>query len=502
MPQQVRPSHEDPVVEGASGLVGGPLGRHVATGRRGRLASPLVLLLIGTAFTVGLGYLQKYPCRSHPWTHGYQYTRMCYSDVFALYFAEGLNEGKVPYRDHPVEYPVLTGTVMWTASELVPAYTKVVDVVLPRPSPTAAFFDLTALMMLGGALVTTVALVRSAGHRPWDVALFAFAPVVVLHAVTNWDLLAVAFATLGIACWARRRPVLAGVCIGLGTAAKLYPILFLIPLLALCYRAGRVRDGLTTAATAVGTTLAVNVPFFFFSGRLLDPAEGDCHGYFQPERAWWQFINLNRCRVADWDSLWYAAQHWIQQKRPFGADPGFFFHRSTLNKWSAVLFVVAVCGIVALALVAPRRPRLPQLLFLTLSAFLLVNKVWSPQYVLWLVPLVALARPRWRMFLVWQATEVWLLFMRFFFFIHNDGLSAQPAKNIGVEPIWFLTAVGLRDAMLVVLMGSVVREIWQPHLDVVRRTGADDPAGGVLDEAEDRWEEPADSERLVPSGAM
>jgi len=356
--------------------------------------------------------------------------------------------------------------------------------------------------MLGGALATTVALVRSAGHRPWDAALFAFAPALVLHGLTNWDLLAVALASLGVACWARRRPGLAGVCIGLGTAAKLYPILFLIPLLALCYRAGRMRHGLTTAKTAAITAFAVNVPFFFFSGRLLDPNEGECHGLFQPERAWWQFINLNRCRSADWDSLWYAAQYWIEQKRLFGADPGFHFRWETLNVWSAVLFFVALCGIVGLALTAPRRPRLPQLLFLTLSAFLLVNKVWSPQYVLWLVPLAALARPRWRMFLAWQVSEAWLLFTRFYFFIHNDALQADPPTDVGLKAPVFLYSVVLRDVLLVLLMGLVVSEIWRPHLDVVRRTGADDPAGGVLDEAEDRWEQPAGSEWLVPSGAM
>lgn len=41
-----------------------------------------------------------------------QYTRFCYTDVLALYYAERLNEGAVPYRDHPVEYPVLTGYFM------------------------------------------------------------------------------------------------------------------------------------------------------------------------------------------------------------------------------------------------------------------------------------------------------------------------------------------------------------------------------------------------------
>src|SRR5260370_31058411 len=57
------------------------------------------------------------------------------------------------------------------------------------------------------------------------------------------------------------------------------------------------------------------------------------------------------------------------------------------------------------ALAAPRRPRLPQLCFLFLAAFLMTNKVWSPQYVIWLVPLAVLARPRLWPYLLWQLAE-------------------------------------------------------------------------------------------------
>ena len=62
-----------------------------------------------------------------------------------------------------------------------------------------------------------------------------------MHAFTNWDLLAVALTTLGMWAWARRRPVLAGVLLGLGVAAKLYPLLLLGALFLLCLRAGRLR---------------------------------------------------------------------------------------------------------------------------------------------------------------------------------------------------------------------------------------------------------------------
>lgn len=65
-----------------------------------------------------------------------------------------------------------------------------------------------------------------------------------------------------------------------------------------------------------------------------------------------------------------------------------------VNTVSLALFLLACAAIALLALAAPRRPRLPQLCFLFVAAFLLINKVWSPQYVIWLAPLVVLARPR------------------------------------------------------------------------------------------------------------
>jgi uncharacterized membrane protein len=142
-------------------------------------------------------------------------------------------------------------------------------------------------------------------------------------------------------------------------------------------------------------------------------------------------------------------------------------------------------------LLAPRRPRVPQAAFLIVAGFLLANKVDSPQYVLWLLPLAILARPRWRMFLVWQATEVVLVVARFYFFVGNDASIAGRGQQ-GIPIDWFFTAVALRDLALVVLMGMVVREIVRPAEDVVRRGGVDDPAGGVLDHAPDRRDHVAD----------
>jgi hypothetical protein len=43
----------------------------------------------------------------------------------------------------------------------------------------------------------------------------------------------------------------------------------------------------------------------------------------------------------------------------------------------------------------------------------------------------------------------------------------------------------VRDGLLLTIAGLIVREMWRPELDVVRRGADDDPAGGVFNGAAD-----------------
>jgi uncharacterized membrane protein len=202
----------------------------------------------------------------------------------------------------------------------------------------------------------------------------------------------------------------------------------------------------------------------------------------------YRFFDLNKTRPADWDSLFLQLQHLHTDNGPLkglrnGIADIVIDHGpvpTKLNRLVAVLEVGLVLAIGVLVLRAPRRPRLPQVLFLMVTGFLLVNKVDSPQYVLWLVPLAVLARPRWGPFLAWQAAEAAVLFSRFYFFVAND----KPGQGIDIG--WFFAAVLLRDALLVGYAALVVRDVLRPERDVVRADGVDDPAGGVLDDAPDR----------------
>jgi uncharacterized membrane protein len=248
--------------------------------------------------------------------------------------------------------------------------------------------------------------------------------------------------------WSRRQPALAGVLLGLGAATKFYPMLLLGPLFVLAARTGAVRSWLRLLIGAVVAWLAVNLPVMIAA----------------PEQ-WSAFFGFNDARGADFGSPWLA----LQEARL--AVPA-------LNAVSLGLFVLACVGIALLGWLAPRRPRLPQLAFLTIAAFLIVNKVYSPQYVLWLLPLAVLAHPKVRDLLIWQAVEVfyWLMV-----WMYLSGLT--DAHSIGAL---YPFAIAVRVAATIWLGVRVVKEAWRPELDPVRQIGlTDDPAGGEFDLAPD-----------------
>src|SRR4029077_12613544 len=135
------------------------------------------------------------------------------------------------------------------------------------------------------------------------------------------------------------------------------------------------------------------------------------------------------------------------------------------------LLLAGCLGIAWVALTAPRPPRLSQLLFLVVAVFLLTSKVWSQQFVLWLIPLAVLARPRWGAYLAWQLAEIGYFLAFYAQMLNVNGRFVIPEGT-------FIAAAALRWATVAVLVYFVVRDIRNPGLDVVRRTYDDDPDGG------------------------
>jgi uncharacterized membrane protein len=130
--------------------------------------------------------------------------------------------------------------------------------------------------------------------------------------------------------------------------------------------------------------------------------------------------------------------------------------------------------VLVVGLLAPRTPRFAQLGFLIVAGFLIVNKVYSPQYVLWLLPLAVLARPRWRDQLIWQGCEV-LYFAGVWWYL--GGLLT--AGGGGDQPFYWLTVV-IRVLGELYLVGIVTRDLFAPRHDPVVMTQLAEEAGRPL----------------------
>ena len=486
------PSRTDVLGAALSETIGGPVGRHALIGRQ-RFLTPLrVMFLMGLVF-LALGWSTKAAClqststgtadqRVAIWQNDRAYYEMCYSDTVPLYTAEMLNLGKFPYKSswletdssgkprtqydgrpavRYMEYPVLTGLYQYASMALAKTYTALTKVVgIPIVAEVVMFFNVAAFGLALAWLATVWATAILSGRRIWDAAVVAASPVLIFQIFTNFDALATAFAIGSMLAWARRKPVLAGVLLGLGIAAKLYPALLLLPLVLVGVRAGRLREVGQTAAMAAVTWLLVNLPVM-----VLFP------------RGWSEFFRLNARRGDDMDSVYNVVKSFTGWSG-LDANLGFWQPPVVLNSVVAVLFLACLGAIAYIALTAPRRPRVAQLAFLVVATFLLTNKVWSPQFSLWLVPLAVLALPHRRILLAWMTIDA-LIWIPRMFYLYNDpnhGLPEQP----------FTTVVLLRDLAVMGLCAMVVWQIYRPERDLVRFGGSiDDPSGGVFDNAPD-----------------
>jgi uncharacterized membrane protein len=470
---RVIPTWTEPVAVMASRVVGGPLGVHALVGRS-RFWTPLRAVLLIAVAVLALGWLGKASCLQQyrtddgtttlDWRNGRQYVAMCYSDTVPLYGIERLDSGALPYRDswlqdagtdteqvRYMEYPVLTGFFQYVNARITDGWLTLAQEHpwLPAALPVVVYFDLSAFWLVLAWLVTVWAVLRLRPSRPWDAALVAASPLVAVHVLTNFDALAVGLATAALLALARRRPVLAGVLLGVGGAVKFYPLLLVAPVLLVGLRRRDPGPAVRTAVAAVLTWVAINAPV----ALVWTPG-------------WWEFFRLNNDRPADPDSLWFVVSY-------FSGWAGFDGELApgevpaVLNAVVLTLFVACCVGVAVLARRAPRPPRLASLAFLVVASFLLVNKVWSPQYSLWLVPLAVLALPRWRLLLAWMALDALVWVPRMFYYL-------GPAAR-GLPPDWFLAAAVARDAVVVVLVVLVVRTVLRPETDPVRAPGADDP---------------------------
>jgi uncharacterized membrane protein len=318
--------------------------------------------------------------------------------------------------DGAIEYPVLTGLFMFATGRLA--------------DNGDDYLKISALFLFPFGLLVAVLLARMSGARAF---LWAASPALILYAFHNWDLLVIAAAVGGLYLWSRGSPVAAAVLFGLGAGLKMYPVMFLAPLVLYLLFRKETKTALTAAAAGVGTILAVNVPFALanFDG-------------------WYATYGFHRLRGPNFDTIWCALRGTCIRGEQW--DP------SELNL--ITLGLTAFFALVILAVgwkLSARRGAYP---FLEVSGalmatFLLWNKVHSPQYTLWLLPFLVLVRVHIAWWVAYSLADLAVYVGVFrWFYSFGDAAAGESAgyENLMVGGVWARAALLL--ALIVVFLLS------------------------------------------------
>jgi hypothetical protein len=450
-PQRARlvvPSRSDLLLKNFTELIGGPVGARSAPGivSPGVFTVERVLIILTVLAALGALAVKGY-CRANGWQSPDQFYSTCYSDFPDFLRNRGLGEDPFVFlsQGNLFDYPVLMGFIAGATAWLTPGNGATDGRIL-------GYFDVNATLIAAVWIVTVLATARISQRRPWDAAMVALAPGIVLAGTINWDLWAVGLLALGMLCFARERLALAGVLIGLAAATKPYAALVLVAVFLLSLRTGRLRAFLLTAGAAAAAWVTVNAPV-----AVANPA------------GWGHSFGSTESREAGYGSVWFAYNLVARRLRWPVLDP------TTINVLALAFFLLACAAVAYISLTATRRPRLAQLAFLLVAALVLTNKVYSPQFVLWLIPLVALARPRWRDFLLWQGIEglywaaVWMYLAQ---------VTSQGPTQHNIDMPYYVLAVAAHMLVTAYLVIRVIWDIYDPNYDPVRRHHADDPHGG------------------------
>jgi uncharacterized membrane protein len=208
--------------------------------------------------------------------------------------------------------------------------------------------------------------------------ILAAAPVLGLDLILNWDVLAITFTVAALLAFQRERDGWGGGLLALAAWAKLFPLLLLPAILLTRVRERKwpnLRRGLISLAVV---SAAVNLPVAFQHA-----ARG---GSYVVRSNWAYFYTFNE-RRRDVGGLWWFFG-WLHPKAP------------EINRVSAVLLVLALVIVGFAMMRGARRVPASTLVapaFLALLAwFVFTNKIYSPQFGLWVVVMMAVAgAPLW-----------------------------------------------------------------------------------------------------------
>jgi hypothetical protein len=384
-------------------------------------------------------------------------------------YGSAIVSGEVPYRDFSLEYPPGALPMFVLPAAFVRVRGSTDQATWDQlNSPAKRYyhaFNLLVILLTGAAVVVT-ALTLAACRRPARNVVLALGVVALSPLLLGdvfpgrFDIWPALIVAAGLAAGVHGRYRLGAVALGLGAATKLYPAL-LIPCLAIVAARHRgVREGVLALVTAVGTAAAVFAPFAIesFSGTW-SALRVQFQGGLQIET------------LAG--SLLVNASHLEQKLQGLGFPPPSALtnraietgiQRSVLVGSGVDATATAMSVLLALAVLAlyvqlarsgaGPRESLIRSSAAVVAATLVLGDVLSPQYLIWLVPLVPLVGGRRGV----TATGFFALaaVLTHFWFPsgyreYENGLGAEPARlllarNLALLALWVVLILPRRPS--------------------------------------------------------
>ena len=308
------------------------------------------MIRVAAAVVAALGF---WALAHHTSDHRYWITD---TGVYQKY-GDAIAEGSVPYRDFELEYPPAALPVFVLPS-------------LGHERHRAAYdrwFDRE--MALCWCLVAAGVALLSRGPIP--IALVATAPVLLGPVIlSRFDAWPAALAVLALAAFVRRRLAWAAVLLGVAIGAKLWPAV-LLPLAVI--ELGR-RRGAAFLGGVLAVVAAIFVPFAVIAPR------GLWHSFHQ------QFARP--LQIESLGSAVLVAIHYLFGLR-VGIESTFGSQNLLSPAADATALATTVLGLLALLLVWWWARDVVVGGAAAVAAFIAFGKVFSPQFMVWIVPFAA-----------------------------------------------------------------------------------------------------------------
>ena len=359
------------------------------------------------------------------------------------HYGHAIRDGLAPYRDFAVEYPPGALPMFALPGLAEPGSNQQVSAGFRRA------FE-TLMWMCGAVALTAMAVVlrvlRRSDLNVWGALCFAAVAPLLLGSVilSRFDLWPAAICAAALAALVSNRLRLGHALLGLGITAKLFPVVF-VPL-GVAYvwkREGR-REALTCFALLAGVVGAVFLPFVVLSPGGV-----------------WHSLSVQLNRPLQVESL--GASLLLVGHHVFGFGLAGETSHGSQNVAGSAAGVLAVAttlvqvGVLGWIWTSFARGRgdgeaLVRSTAAALCAFVALGKVLSPQFLIWLIPIVPLVRGRrglWASALLAAAlvlTQVWFPFRYFRLALHFEaGLSwVLLARDLALVAITMLLAFTLR----------------------------------------------------------